>query len=318
VDLTIIIVNWNGGDMLLRCLESIRKARAWFGVKVIVVDNNSKDGSRECAAQRFPEYDVFNSGSNLGFGRANNLAKSRVTTPLVLFLNPDTELMPDTLENAVSEMQKHADVGALGCKMFYPGGQVQEQGLQWSPSPLTALLELLFVTEGTSRRFKRWMPTFDPNQSGYVNKLYGGFILIRRDLLDEIGWFDDRYFMYAEDVDMCLAVRERGWKLYYASNVEIMHVAGGVSKNAPSGFSILMKSESVSKLMRKRHGRFGSAAYRLAILLGATTRMIVLSVLYLVSLISRAKPVADFGGSFFKHRMLILWSLGMRRATPAQ
>src|SRR5688572_19062334 len=126
MDLTIVIVNWNGAQLLMRCLASIRACSSAGAVAVIVVDNDSTDGSRQMAAEMFPEFRIVNSGGNLGFGRANNLARTLVDTPLVLFLNPDTELMAGGLERAVQCLHQHADIGALGCRMLQPGGKVQQ------------------------------------------------------------------------------------------------------------------------------------------------------------------------------------------------
>ena len=147
--LTVVIVNWNSGELLLRCLRSIRASRTCFAVKVIVVDNDSSDGSREAAQRLFPEFHIFNSGANLGFGRANNLARPLTDTPLVLFLNPDTELKPDTLERCASCLREHPEVGALACKMLYPDGTVQQQGIQWHLTPWRAFVELMLVTRDT-------------------------------------------------------------------------------------------------------------------------------------------------------------------------
>lgn len=317
MDITIIIVNWNGGQLLHRCLESIRASRSSFAVKVVVVDNDSSDGSREAAQAEFPEFDVFNSGSNLGFGRANNLARTRVTTPLVLFLNPDTELRPDTLERCVRSLREHPDVGVLGCKMRYPTGEIQEQGLQWFPSPWTIFLEMLVVNERTFRLLRRWLPTIDPEKSGYVRKLYGGFLLCHRDVLERTGWFDDRYFMYAEDVDLCRTVLDKGSKLYYLAEAEITHVAGGTSQKAPSGFSILMKSESIHKLMKKYHGAAGALLYRLVVASASLFRLALsLPALLLAKLASPARA-ARLSASVAKSRFQLAWAFGLRRARPA-
>jgi GT2 family glycosyltransferase len=317
VDLTIIIVNWNGGDLLLRCLRSILESRTSFNVKVIVVDNDSADGSRERAAKDFPEFTVFNSGGNLGFGRANNLARSMADTPLVLFLNPDTELKPDTLERMVDLMKKRPEVGAAGCLMRYPDGTVQEQGLQWYPTPVTVFLELLLANRMCRSLFRRWLPRIDPLKSTYLRKLYGGFVMARKEVLDQAGWFDDRYFMYAEDVDLSRTLTALGWRLYYFSEAEAIHVCGGSSAKAPSGFAVLMKNESVAKYMNKYYGGLGEAIYRLAILSAAGISFLLRLPSCIVS--------AAFGGDrngwsklVSKDMLLLLWALGARKAKVVQ
>jgi len=308
MDLTIIIVNWNGGDLLLRCLQTIRESRTSFQVKVIVVDNDSHDGSRELAQQRFPEFHIFNSGSNLGFGKANNLARPLVKTPLVLFLNPDTELKPDTLERMVRLMTEKADVGAAGCMMRYVDGTVQEQGLQWYPRPLTAFLELFLANSFSRGMFHFCLPRLDPLRSAYARKLYGGFIVARKNVLDQAGWFDERYFMYAEDVDLCRTVSSFGWKLYYHADAEVVHVCGGTSEMAPSGFSVLMKNESVGKYMRKYYGWIGVILYRLAIGIAAVIRFLPAVPVYALCRNSRWRA------ALLKQSWMLLWAVGLKRA----
>lgn len=313
MELTIVIVNWNGGELLHRCLASIRASRQPFPVRVIVVDNDSRDGSREAAATGFPEFTVLNSGANIGFGRANNFVRSMVDTPLVLFLNPDTELREDTLEKCVACLRDHPDVGALGCKMRYLNGEVQEQGLQWFPSPWTILLELLLVTPASRRRLRRWLPTIDPSCDAYITKLYGGFVLAHKAVLDQVGWFDDRYFMYAEDVDLSRSITDAGWKLYYCAGTEIMHVAGGTSAKAPSGFSILMKNESINKLMHKYHGVGGAFLHRFVIFFGAALRQLVILPAWLLGRLRGADRDAGWNGTFLKQKLMMQWALGLKK-----
>jgi GT2 family glycosyltransferase len=318
MDLSIIIVNWNGGEMLQDCLASIAAVAGDLKLQVIVVDNDSRDGSRETAHHRFPQFEVFNSGSNLGFARANNLARSRIKSDLVLFLNPDTILLKNSLHPMLEFIREHSEVGAVGCRMLYPDGVVHEQGLQYFPSPWTEFLNMLFLSQRTSGWLRRWLPYLDPNQSGYVIKLYGGCLLCRKEILDQVGWFDERYFMYAEDVDLCWAILKQGAKLYYLSSADIIHIAGGTSKKASSGFSILMKSESITKLMRKHYGAFGAVVYRLATLVSSAFRLLVLLLLRTFWFLFRSAEGNDFAGGFFKHRTLILWSLGLKSATIAR
>jgi GT2 family glycosyltransferase len=311
--LTIVIVNWNGGELLLRCLSSIRASQSPFPVKVIVVDNNSCDGSRERAQREFPEFTVLNSGGNLGFGRGNNLARPLADTPLVLFLNPDTELRSDTLQRVVECLECRPDVGALGCKMIYPDGTVHEQGLQWFASPATVFLELL-LTEGVRRRWgQRWLPTLNPLQSGEVKKLYGGFILARREVLDGAGWFDERYFMYAEDADLSRTIRDLGWKLYYCAETEIVHVGGGSSEHAPSSFSILMKQRSIDQLIKKYHGTFWAFMHRLAVATAAAIRLVTLAVMW-PGLRLFGRPLIGWRFACWKSKLLLKWASGLKSA----
>jgi GT2 family glycosyltransferase len=313
MDISIVIVNWNGADLLRDCLASIAAKRGGLAVQVLVIDNDSWDGSREMVKEDFPQFQLVNSGANLGFGKANNLARELVKSDLVLFLNPDTVLLANSLTPMIEFMRQHPETGALGCKMLYPDGGVQEQGLQYFPSPWKEFLSSLFISTGTRNGMRRFLPYLDPNRSAYATKLYGGCLLARKTVLDQVGWFDERYFMYAEDVDLCRAISDQGWKLFYLSTAEIIHVAGGVSKKAPSGFSVLMKCESIAALMRKYYGASGSLAYRLGMAFSSAIRLAFLAPARFFCLAVPGKKDVSFASSFLKHRLILLWSLGLRK-----
>lgn len=304
--------------MLRNCLASIPKGQGNLSLQVIVVDNASSDGSAEMVEKDFPHYELIRSGGNLGFAKGNNLARNRARSDLVLFLNPDTILLDHSLETMVEFMRGHGDIGALGCKMRYLDGQVQEQGLQHFPTPMWQLLTALFLTTETWTSFRSFLPYLDPHQSSYVKKLYGGCLLCHKGLLDEVGWFDERYFMYAEDVDLCQTILNRGYKLYYLAEAEIIHIAGGSSKKAPSGFAILMKSESCCKLMRKYYGRFGAFVYRLSIVLGSVFRIFFLLMAGIFSFVPVVRRKVHFRDSFMKHWLLLKWAFGLKHATVAR
>lgn len=313
--LTIVIVNWNGGDMLTRCLATLRDHANPERCKVIVVDNASTDGSREAAARQFPEFRVINSGSNLGFGRANNLVRGEIETPLVLFLNPDTEVRAGALDMAIDVIMRQPEVGALGCLMSNVEGGVQPLGIQWTMTPLTAFLELAFITTTTRRFLARWLPVVDPFKSAFVEKLYGGCLVVRKEILDEIGWFDERYFMYAEDADLSKTIRARGWKLYYCAEATVMHIGAGTTAKVPSGFSVLMKQESINKLIGKYQGPIGATLHRAAVLAGSTLRLGVTTAGWLCAIAARNQAsTAAWSAKRYSYRLMLIWALGMTRA----
>lgn len=312
---SIIIVNWNGGEEFLDCLNSLRAARAGYDFDVVVIDNNSHDGSREQAQEAFPEFHILNSGANLGFARANNRARGMVRSRYVLFLNPDTKVTCTAIPAMAKILDEKAGVGAVGCKLTDLDGTVHDLGLQWFPTPWTEFLNLLFVSQKTFRTIAKITGSADAHTSGEVQKLYGGCIMVRREVLEKIGWLDDRYFMYAEDVDLCRTIRDAGWKLFYTSEAAVVHHAGVTSAKAPSGFAVLMKCESIGKLMTKYYGLSGHALYRVAVFCGAGIRLLVVGVINVL----RAFVGKFDSGSIRKCCMLLAWSVGMRRAkVPGQ
>lgn len=313
MNLSIIIVNWNTREMLSNCLASLKEHSDSNNVKVIVVDNASKDGSSAMVRTQFPWVRLINSGGNIGFGKANNLAMPYADTEFVLFFNPDTIVFKDSIAKMVTFMESNSAVGALGCKMIFPDGVVQPLGLQWFPSPFTELLSMLFISQRTHEGLRTYLPYIDPNKNSYVSKLYGGCLMVRKSVLDQIGWFDDRFFMYCEDVDLCRRITDSGWKLYYLSDAEIIHFCGGAGGETSSNFSVLMKCESISKLMQKYYGSIGAILYRLVIFGGSIFRLLILSFLKTASTLSKIGRDVDYRNTYRKYIAMIKWSLNLQK-----
>jgi GT2 family glycosyltransferase len=310
--ITVIIVNWNSGTMLRACLKSVVRRVAGLRTRVVVVDNKSTDESAELVEREFPDVLLIRAGANLGFGRGNNLARPHVEPGFVLFLNPDTELQDLALQKMAGFFATHPETGAVGCKMVFPDGEVADQNLQWFPNPLTEFLTQGLLPYRLVRKLEGILPWTDPQNSGYVNKLYGGCLLVRTVVLDKVGWFDERFFMYAEDVDLSRRIREAGWKLYYLSDAEIMHVAGGTTRKAGSDFSILMGCESMEKLIAKYQGRASGIAYRASTFCAAAIKLCPLTLLWpLTSVISPTRS-AFYRESARNCSLRIKWALGLR------
>jgi GT2 family glycosyltransferase len=322
MDLSIIIVNWNTRELLKNCLESIRQHKGSCKIKIIVVDNVSKDGSREMVETLFPEVKLINSGGNIGFGRANNLGIPYADTPLILFLNPDTLVMNGTFERMMDFIKSHALVGAMSCMITYgpdqdetlgTDGEAHTLGLQWFPSPFTELLRIILLSDKMIQRLKRYLPYKNPNESGYVSKLYGTCLMVRREVLEQCGYFDERFFMYGEDVDLCRRITDAGWKLYYMSEVKIAHLAGGAGDKTASQFGTLMTCESISQLMEKYHGKLGKYAYRIVIFIGSNVRLLLLLMLKIISALSFLHKNRNYKSSFNKYAAMVKWSLGLKK-----
>jgi N-acetylglucosaminyl-diphospho-decaprenol L-rhamnosyltransferase len=282
--LTVVIVNWNSGRFLRSCINSIPDKAGGLNVNLVVIDNASRDGSAKFLEIGPSKVHFIQSGKNYGFGRANNMAQPHVRPGCVLFLNPDTELREHALAQMVGWLETHPWVGAVGCKMVFSDGEVADQNLQWFPTPLTEFVGLAFLPYGIVRRLKGILPWNDPLRSGYVRKLYGGCLMVRTSVLDKIGWFDERFFMYAEDVDLSRRISEAGWRLYYLSEAEIIHAVGGSTIEAGSNFSILMGCESMSKLIDKYYGPAAATRYRWGVAAAAIIRLCLLTMLQWVSL----------------------------------
>ncbi len=313
MELVISIVSWNTRDLLRGCLASLQTHCKRQTTRVIVVDNASSDGSAEMVREQFPLVNLISSGRNLGFGRAHNIVGAHSEEPFILFLNPDTEFVEDACSQMLAVLRKDLSVAMVGCAMEYHDGSVQPLGIQWDTSPLGELLGNLLVSSHSMSLAGRLLPLHDPRADGYVKEMYGSCLMVRRAVLNQIGWFDERFFMYAEDVDLCRRVRRAGWKLYYLGSVKVIHLGRGACSKAPRQFSTLMQCESLSLLMQKYYGWPGRRAYGATILCRALLRLALLVFARAASpLIARGSRTA-IDRAFRKHLTMLKWSLGITR-----
>ena len=229
MDLSVIIVTSNSGRLLLKCLESIYTKRCQVSCEVVVVDNGSVDGTIETAEEAFPDIAIIRNGCNLGFTAANNLGVRHSTGRHLLFLNPDTELIGNSLETLVDFMDRRKDVGIVGAKLLNPDGSAQ-MSCRAFPALTTpffghsSLLTRLFPGNKFSSAYllSRW----DHTESRDVDWVSGACIMARRAMLDQIGPFDERFFMYCEDTDLCLRAWKTGWKVHYLVEAQVIHDRG--------------------------------------------------------------------------------------------
>lgn len=321
MDLTIIIVNWNTRELLKNCIKSIIENKDDLKIKIIVVDNNSKDGSAEMVEKIFPEVIIIKSRKNIGFGKGNNLALPYANTPIIFFLNPDTVMMKGTIGKMVDFMKSNPKIGAIGCKLVYPkevtktvgkDGEAHTLEMQWVPSPLKILFKMLFLSDKTIQKFKKFLPYHDPNKSGFVSFLPGACLMVRKEVLDKIGYFDERFFMYGEDYELCHRIKAAGWQLYYMSEVKIAHHVGGSIQKGKSKFSTLMMCESISKLMEKYHGKLGKYLYRIVIFWGSCFRLFLLFNFAIFSYVG-FMPYNISKESFYKYFYMLKWSIYLEK-----
>lgn len=258
-DLSVVIPSYNTRDLMEQALRTVQEASAQIRVEVIVVDNASKDGSVDMVRQKFPDVVLICNERNLGFGGANNAAFARVRGRHVLLLNSDTIVRSDTLQTMVAFMDAHPEAGAAGCRILNPDGTLQLDCRRGFPTPSAAFYKLTGLSRlfPNSRRFARYNLTYlDPEQVSEVDALSGSCMIVRRRVLEEVGGFDEAYFMYGEDLDWCFRMREAGWKIYYTPQTEIIHFRGE-SGRAESMRIQYRKNEAmaifVSKHMRRRY-----------------------------------------------------------------
>jgi GT2 family glycosyltransferase len=227
--ISVIIVNYKVPEFASQALQSLREAHLREQSEIIVVDNASQDGSRERVVGDDPAVKWIELKSNIGFGKACNVGVQNASGKYLLFLNPDTVVADNTLEACVDFMEDNANVGIVGPKILDPNGRLQASCRRSFPTPGNALCHFL----GLSRLFPR-SPLFgrynltylDADRAAEVDAVSGSFMFIRGSVFRTVGGFDESFFMYGEDLDLCARVRESGYKVWYLPTAQIVHFKG--------------------------------------------------------------------------------------------
>ncbi|MCF7822868.1 MAG: glycosyltransferase [Candidatus Marinimicrobia bacterium] len=233
--LSIIIVNYNVKAFLQQALESIYKATRNLETEIFVVDNHSVDGSIELLEAVFPQVKLIVNSENLGFAKANNLALERAAGDYVWLLNPDTLVQEDTPQKLIQVMESDAKIGMLGCKILNDDGSLQLACRRSFPTPWVAFTKLLGLASlfPKSKLFGRYNLThLDENEAWEVEAISGSCMFLRKEALNEVGFLDESFFMYGEDLDWAFRFREKQWKVYYTPETSIVHYKGESSKVA--------------------------------------------------------------------------------------
>ncbi|MDD3557065.1 MAG: glycosyltransferase [Melioribacteraceae bacterium] len=235
LDLSIIIVNYNVKEFLANLLHSLRTAAKNISHEIIVVDNASEDGSTELIKSKFPEIKLIENQNNVGFGSANNQALKIARGKYFLLINPDTIVKEDTLEKMIEMMEADSTIGAAGCKVLNPDGSLQLACRRSFPGPWTSFTKVVGLSKlfPNSKIFAKYNLTYlDENNSYEVDALSGAFMMIRKSVYDQIGGFDQQFFMYGEDLDLCYRIQRAGFKVFYFHETEIIHYKGESTKRS--------------------------------------------------------------------------------------
>ena len=239
VDVSVVIVNYNVRDFLSQALASVFRATEGLHVEVFVVDNNSIDDSVAMVHQDYPAVKLIANSENVGFGKANNQAIRAAKGRHILILNPDTIVQEDSLRTMVKFMDSHPDCGAMGCQILNPDGSFAPESRRSFPTPEIAFYRMVGLSTlfPKSERFGRYNLTYLPKDlSSEVDALSGSCMMVRRDAFFGIngekkaGLFDEDFFMYGEDLDLCFRIQEAGWTVWYSPETQIIHYKGESTK----------------------------------------------------------------------------------------
>ena len=227
--LDVVVVSYRATPLLRDCLRSLLDNPPSGPMQVHVVDNASGDGTAEMVRRELPEVRLTVNDANLGFGAANNIGIEAGQAPYVLVLNPDTRITPGALDSLLAVMESRPEVGMVGPRLELDDGSFDHASRRGFPTPLGALGHFTGLGRGKGATGALAQYRAPDVESGPVDAINGAFMLIRRAALAEVGGFDERYWMYMEDLDLCYRFAEAGWTTWYEPSVTVAHIKAGTS-----------------------------------------------------------------------------------------
>lgn len=251
-DITIVFVNYYYKDDIAQALRSVIKdtEQCPFSVKIVVVDNsNNEDGIGKVLHSEFPRVHYINAQGNIGFGKGTTLGFKSAPARYYFALNRDT-IIPENsrvIERIINYMDAHPKIGCIGPRLVYMDGTIQQSCFRFDPASIFVKpfkqinwdKKYRFVKRLTARLS---MDDFDHNRTQPVDWVLGAAMVVRQEVVDKVGWFDDRYFMYLEDCDWCRSMWEAGWPVYYVHDIVIKHRYARDSAKVPGLFRALFKN----------------------------------------------------------------------------
>lgn len=230
-----IIVNYNAGNLLRECVDSLLACP--LDLEIIIVDNDSADSSLE-ALNDLPEINIIRNSKNLGFSAACNIGIKVSSGSYKLFLNPDCSFVPGSIGRLLNCLQSSEQVGMVGGVLVNPDGSEQAGARRSVPTPWRSFVRAF----GLTRFRNRWPRLFDdfnlhqqpiPDQPIEVEAISGACMLVKNEAIDEVGLWDEGYFLHCEDLDWCMRFRQKGWKILFDPSVKIVHALGVCGEGRP-------------------------------------------------------------------------------------
>jgi len=274
--LSVVVVSWNTRDALRACLASVERHLAAIRFECVVVDNASSDGSPEMVAAEFPAVRLVRTGSNLGFGRGCNVGMRESRGRFLLLLNSDAELLDDGTRALIALLERSPRTGVVGTRLVFPDGRLQVSARRF-PSAARLLVGALWLHRLLPRAWSaRWLlgAHFDHAAECEVDWLVGAYMLLRREVFEDTGGFDERIFLYGEEVEWCRRIRAAGWQLRFSPLGAVRHHAHLSADQLLGGAGILDRClDAEDRLLVLWNGRAAATAAVGARVLGAALRL---------------------------------------------
>ena len=254
MQLSIIIVNYNVRHFLEQCLTSVYKAIPNISAEVFVVDNDSLDDSLDMVRANFPDVHIIHNKENIGFSKANNQAIAIAKGTYVLLLNPDTVVEEDAFEKCIEFSDAHPDLGGLGVKMIDGNGIFLPESKRGLPTPAVSFYKIFGLSKvfPKSKTFAKYHLGYLPeNDTNEIGVLSGAYMWMRKSTLEKVGYLDETFFMYGEDIDLSYRITLGGYKNYYLPSVRIIHYKGESTKKGNINYVFIFYNAMI--IFSKKH-----------------------------------------------------------------
>ncbi|HUU64026.1 MAG TPA: glycosyltransferase family 2 protein [Dehalococcoidia bacterium] len=314
-ELSVIIVNWNTRDLLRDCLNSVYAETKATSFEILVVDNASSDGSAEMVKREFPQAKLTENQENLGFARASNQAIMQSVGNYVLLLNPDAVVLSSALDKMVIFMREHPAVDASGPMILNPAGILQPStrmsnmfrcisiflpGDWLATYPLRMLVKKLIMKFGKKETYST-----NPYQ---VGSLSGACIMMTRQAVDKVGLLDERYFIYAEEVDWFYRLKQLGGKAYFVPNARITHHHGQSTKQTNDNYKYFLQSKYL--FIKKHHGKRAAYFFRITF---AIDSLVTICAFLLLQVLAKGERRNEVKGTVRSLWRALLWGIGSNK-----
>ena len=276
--LDVAIVSYRCEELLRACLRSLREHPPARAMSVHVVDNASGDGTAEMVAREFPEVRLTVNDENAGFSVANNVAIRAGAAPYVLVLNPDTELTAGALDRLLAVLDERPEIGMIGPRLELEDGGFDHAAKRSFPTPLSALGHFTGIgrREGASGELAGYRATeLAEDEAGPVDAVNGAFMLMRREALARVGLFDEGYWMYMEDLDLCYRFKQAGWVVWYEPSATVIHVKAGTSGQHRSWRLNRAFHYGMYRFYRTHYAAEANPLERIAVYAGIATKLAI-------------------------------------------
>ncbi|MCK5344683.1 MAG: glycosyltransferase family 2 protein, partial [Candidatus Heimdallarchaeota archaeon] len=279
IDISVVIVNYNVKEFVYNLINSLEKARKKLSLEIFVIDNASVDGSVEFLQSRFNDKIVLiSSTENLGYGKAANIGFAKAKGKYVLLINPDTLIKEDTLQVLFEFMESHPEAGMAGCKLLNPDGTFAIDSRHSIPSVSSALWRVMGLSNifPKSKIFGDYNLTWmDENIQSPVPAVSAAFMFCRTEDIHKLGGFDEQFFMFCEDIDLCKRMNDNNRVIYYIPETTVIHYKGESTKRN-SIDHVRNHGKSLNQFFNKYYGHSYSKFFRIFVKFGIGIRALFL------------------------------------------